>query len=217
VLNARDEAIARTSAQQITAQARILEAMGLGREAVIVAHVGGVYGDKEAALRGFLEQYQHLPSPVRRRLAVENDDGRFSVGDIAQIHQESGIPLIFDYLHFHNNNPEKMHTMEALDLCLQSWPQGVKPKVHFSSPRTAIRVIERKGSKTGQKSRLLRAPRSVHHADFIDPFQFISFVRAARRNNLPEFDVMLEAKAKDLTVLRLRQNLGRFAPELVSD
>jgi len=217
VLNARDELIARHGAVQIAAQARILESMGLDPEAVIVTHVGGVYGDKEDALKRFLERYQRLPNLVRRRLALENDDGRFSVRDIAWIHQESGVPLVFDYLHFHNYNPEEMDAMEALKLCLESWPQGVKPKIHFSSPRTAMRVVERKGSETEEKSRLLRAPRATQHADFIDPFQFISFMKAAKTKNLPAFDVMLEAKAKDLALLHLRQNLPRFAPEILSD
>jgi UV DNA damage endonuclease len=216
VLNSPDRAIVRKSAEQIMAQARILEIMGLGPEAVIVTHVGGLYGDKEAALERFLEGYQPLPDLVRRRLVLENDDGRFSVNDIARISQETGIPLVFDYLHLHNHNPEKMALMEALELCLQSWPHGIKPKIHFSSPRTAIRIIERKGSTTEQRSQQVRAPRPVQHADFIDPFQFISFIRAARSKNLPEFDIMLEAKAKDLALLHLRQNLARFAPEIVS-
>jgi UV DNA damage endonuclease len=216
VLNARDELIARRSAEQLAAQARILEGMGLGPEAVIVTHVGGVYGDREGALKRFLERYQDLPDFVCRRLVLENDDRRFSTGDIAWIHRENGIPLVFDYLHFHNHNPESMDVMEALGLCLRSWPRGIRPKVHFSSPRTAIRIVERKGSDREEKSQLLRAPRSVQHADFIDPFQFISFIREASRKRLPEFDVMLEAKAKDLALLHLRQNLARFAPETAS-
>lgn len=217
VLNAHDEAIAHQSAQQIAALAGMLEIMSLPQEAVIVAHVGGVYGDKHAALHRFLERYQHLPEVVRRRLVVENDDGRFSVGDVAWIHQESGIPLVFDYLHFHNYNPEGMDLMEALELCLQSWPQGVRPKIHFSSPRTAMRIIERKGSQTEEKSQSPRAPRPIQHADFIDVFQFVSLIRAAKKKDLPAFDVMLEAKAKDLALLHLRQNLARFAPQMVCD
>ncbi len=217
VLNAHDEVIAHQSVQQIAALAGMLEIMTLRPEAVIVTHVGGVYGDKQAALDRFLDRYQHLPEIVRRRLVLENDDGRFSVGDIAWIHQQSGVPLVFDYLHFHNYNPEGMDLMDALELCLQSWPHGVKPKIHFSSPRTAMRMIERKGSQTEGKSQALRAPRPIQHADFIDVFQFISLIRAAEKKDLPGFDVMLEAKAKDLALLHLRQNLARFAPEMVYD
>ncbi len=135
------------------------------------------------------------------------------MADLALIHQHSAVPLVFDYLHFRNHNPEDMSLMEALELCLESWPPGVKPKTHFSSPRTAMHVVERTGSDKREKSQRLRAPRSVQHADFIDPFQFIAFARDTRKK-LPEFDVMLEAKAKDLAVLHLREDLARFAPDL---
>jgi UV DNA damage endonuclease len=37
-------------------------------------------------------------------------------------------------------------------------------------------------------------------------------VRAA---NPPPFDIMLEAKAKNLALMRLRQQIARFAPALV--
>ena len=217
VLNAEDEAVARHGAAQITAQARILESMGLGPEAIIVTHVGGVYGDKESALERFAERYRSLPDFVRRRLAVENDDRHFCVADVVQIHHETGVPLVFDHLHLRNHNPQGIHVMEALELCLQTWPRHVKPKVHFSSPRTAMRLVERKCSETGEKTQRLRAPRPSEHDDFIDPFEFVSFIRTAKDRNVRTFDVMLEAKAKDLAVLHLRKQVARFAPEIMSD
>jgi len=217
VLNAPDESVARHSAAQVIAQARMLENMDLAAEAVLVTHVGGVYGDKEAALGRFLERCEQLPELARRRLVVENDDSRFSVGDISRIHEETGVPLLFDYLHFHNYNPEDMSLTEALELCLQSWPQEVKPKIHFSSPRTGMRVVERRSTGSNDRSPLLRAPHSFQHSDFIDPFQFISFIRAAKRKNLRPFDVVLEAKAKDLALLHLREDLARLAPEIAFD
>jgi UV DNA damage endonuclease len=51
----------------------------------------------------------------------------------------------------------------------------------------------------------------TNHADFINPFEFVRFMRDAEGLS---FDVMLESKAKDLSLLRLRSDLIRFAPEL---
>jgi UV DNA damage endonuclease len=59
---------------------------------------------------------------------------------------------------------------------------------------------------------VLHAPLWTRHSDFIHPFEFIDFVHAAQ--GLRTFDVMLEAKAKDLALLRLRADLARFAPDL---
>jgi UV DNA damage endonuclease len=42
----------------------------------------------------------------------------------------------------------------------------------------------------------------------------IDLLHGARAANLRPFDIMLEAKAKDLALLRLREQLARFAPEL---
>jgi UV DNA damage endonuclease len=73
-----------------------------------------------------------------------------------------------------------------------AWPTGQTPKVHFSSPRLDI----------GAGGRLpdLRA-----HADLIDPIAFRQFLRHTAAGL--DFDVMLEAKAKDLALLRLRTHL----------
>jgi UV DNA damage endonuclease len=214
VLNAEDERVARQTVEQAGAHAKILDGLALGPEAVIVAHVGGVYGDKERALARFVERYESLPMSARRRLVLENDDKRFSVADIAWVSRETGIPLVFDLLHHLNHNPQDMAVLEALDTCLRTWPAGVRPKVHFSSPRTAMRIIERKGSARGTKSLTMRAPRPHQHADFVDPFRFVDFIEEASRYDLAEFDVMLEAKGKDLALLHLREELARLAPDV---
>jgi UV DNA damage endonuclease len=217
VLNAEDEQVAGQAARQAEAHSSILDLMGLGPEAVVVTHVGGVYGDKEKALARFAQRYESLPASVRRRVALENDDRRFSVADIMWVNQQTGIPMVFDYLHHQNHNPHGMEVRMALETCLHSWPPGVKPKVHFSSARTAMHIIERKGSRDKGTSRRLRAPRPHQHADFVDPFQFIAFVQEARRHALPDFDVMLETKAKDLALLHLREQLARFSPHAITE
>jgi len=215
VLNAPEDRLAERSRQQVAHQVRLLEAMGLGPEAVVVLHVGGVYGDHHLARERFVRQVGELPPRVRRRLALENDDHRFSVQDCLWIHRQTGLPLAFDYLHFCCHNPEQMALAEALGSCLATWPEGVPPKVHFSSPRTATVVIEQRDAMSDRVRRRTRAPRPTQHADYVDPFAFADFLRAARSAGSRDIDVMLEAKAQDLALLRLREHLRRFAPESV--
>jgi UV DNA damage endonuclease len=52
------------------------------------------------------------------------------------------------------------------------------------------------------------------HSDFLDPFAVIDLLRIAQAARVRPFDIMLEAKAKDLALLRLREQIGQFAPEL---
>lgn len=212
VLNAPDETLTARSAWEITTQAEMLDHMGLDDEAVVVVHVGGVYEGREAARERFVAAFERLPEPARRRLALENDDTRFGVADTLWIHQRSGVRLIFDNLHHHNFNPERLPLREALAACLGTWPAGVRPKVHFSSPRTEMRIAEQQNPDTGRRVQVLQAPVWTRHSDYIHPFEFIAFLRETA--HLPPFDVMLEAKAKDLALLRLREDLQRYAPDL---
>ena len=62
----------------------------------------------------------------------------------------------------------------------------------------------------------LQLPLPNQHSDFIHPFEFVDFMQGARAANLRSFDIMLEAKAKELAVVRLRQQVARYAPELAA-
>ncbi|MFZ2357820.1 MAG: UV DNA damage repair endonuclease UvsE [Anaerolineae bacterium] len=212
VLNTPDEALVVRSALDVTTQAELLDHMGLDDEAVVVLHVGGVYEGRERARDRFVVAFERLPEPARRRLALENDDTRFGVADTLWIHQRSGVRLIFDNLHHHNFNPDGQPLREALAACLATWPAGVRPKVHFSSPRTEMRIAEQYDPATGRRVQRLQAPIWTRHSDFIHPFEFIAFLRATA--GLRPFDVMLEAKGKDLALLRLRADVQRYAPDL---
>lgn len=195
------------SLQRITVLARILDAMGLGPDAVVVIHAGGTYGDKASALDRLCWVLEKVPQEVRSRLSIENDDALFSVRDLLWVHKRSGIPITFDHLHFLNHN-DGMEEGEALSLCLETWPEGITPKVHFSSPRTAMKLVGEGGKKRAYP------PHPSEHADFVDPFEFIAFCHIAMKAKNRNFDIMLEAKARDLALLELRENLKKFAPEL---
>jgi hypothetical protein len=52
------------------------------------------------------------------------------------------------------------------------------------------------------------------HSDFLDPFAVIDLLRDARAAGLRPFDIMLECKAKDLALRRLREQIGQFAPDI---
>ena len=210
VLNSPAEDLAAKSAADLIAQAAILDGMGLGPEAVVVTHLGGVYGDRETARSRFVSGFERLPEAARRRLALENDDVRFGVADILWVSERAGIPLVFDALHHRLNNPDDQSPREALAACLATWPPGVRPKIHFSSPRTEW-LIE---AGAGGEAPTIRQTRWAYHADYVNPFEFIDFMRIAV--GLPAFDVMLEVRAKDLALLQLRDDLRRFAPDLAN-
>lgn len=219
LLNSPDPDLTRRSIDDLAAQAEILDRMGLGPEAVLVIHVGGVYEDRLAARARWAETFQKLPEPVRRRLVLENDDIRFSAADVLWIHGETGVRCVFDHQHFCCLNPENSELRPILEAFVATWRGSARPKLHFSSPRTEMRQIVRAarrapGVKGGPRRTVVQLPPVwTGHADFINPFEFIRFMRDAEGL---AFDVMLEGKAKDLSLLKLRPDLLRYAPDVAA-
>lgn len=204
-LSAEEERIVEASRRDYQWQTTILDWMGLGREAVIVTHVGGAYGDKQSAKERWLRNYERLPEDIRGRLVLENDDKIFGVSDVLWIHERCGIPVVFDYQHHMCNNETGLPLKEAAERSLATWPTGVRPKIHFSSPSTTFKVVEGKGKKPATE----RLPALTNHADFINPFELVWFLEEVGDH---PFDVMLEAKAKDVALLKLRRDLERLHP-----
>ncbi|CAA9561033.1 MAG: UV damage repair endonuclease, partial [uncultured Thermomicrobiales bacterium] len=205
VLNSPDERIAAAAVRDFVAHAAFLDGLGTGPEAKIVTHVGGVYGDRPAAMDRFVRRHAALPDAVRRRLVLENDEISYGVPDILAIHERCGVPVVFDILHHRVNNPGAMTPEDACRRCLATWPAGEMPKIHYSSQRLAEREVTRRDRKTNAASVSLQAPKAGQHDDWIDPGDFVAFLRATPTLR---FDVMLEAKQKDVALLKLREAIA---------
>ena len=238
LLNSPNPELTAKSIWDLSSQAEMLDRMGLDDEAVMVTHVGGVYDDHEASRARWIEGWEKCPEHVRRRLVLENDDIRFSCADVLWIHERTGVRLIFDYQHMWCLNPERLDMRETLEKFLASWPAGIRPKIHFSSPRTEMREVKQKispkeraaalaGKPKSRKGEVTKAPVKANarvkmvlrppiwtgHADFTNPFEFATFMRMAEGL---EFDVMMEGKSKDISLLKLRPDLLRFAPDVAA-
>lgn len=201
------------SLAEIEVQALLLEHLDAGLpaqqrpQAIMVTHIGGV-GRSRTALERFATRYQALSRRARSRLAVEHTPGGFSLGALLWLHQRCGVPVVFDYLHWVLDNPERLPLDLALGLALATWPVGLRPEVHLSTPRSEAHLVL---PDAGKSARVL-PPRPGQHADFIAVTDLLHLLRAA--HGLPDFDLMLEAKAGDLALRRLREEIHRIAPDL---
>lgn len=198
VLNSASKSVREAAARDVELQARLLDAMGLGPEAVVVLHVGSAEGGHEAGKLRFLHAAERLSERARARLVIENDDRVFSLKDVLDVSRHAGLRVVWDVLHHHCHDPDGLPDREALQLALATWPPGLTPKIHYSSPKTAV---ETRPGKAGLLLPQLRA-----HADMVDPVAFEWFLEGAARGL--RFDIMLEAKAKDAALLRLREQLA---------
>lgn len=201
LLSALDPEITAKGIADADSQAELLDAMEQGPEAVVVLHLGGAYGDKEAAMARFADGFGRLSEGGRRRLVIENDETTYTVEDCLRVHEDVGVPVVFDHQH-HNLNPGTLPVGEAARRALATWPAGVTPKVHFSSPRLDSRVVTR------GKREVEAPPLLSQHADYVHPWEFAGFLREVGSGR--EFDVMLEAKRKDAALLKLRADLTKY-------
>ncbi|MEI6778017.1 MAG: UV damage endonuclease UvsE [Chloroflexales bacterium] len=211
-LGCADESLAADGAAQIEAMAALLERLDAHRpagriEGTIVVHVGGPAADP-ATLQRFAMRHHALSARARSRLAVEHDSAGHSLGQLLALHHRCGVPVVFDALHWEIWNPEAIPLDIALGLALATWPPETLPEVHLSSQRSEAHLLP---SRSGQQAAVL-PPRPGQHADFIDTGSLQRLLSAAR--GLQPFDLMLEAKAGDLALLRLRAEIARRTPRL---
>jgi UV DNA damage endonuclease len=204
VLNSEDARVQRLAVAELEVQAELMDGMGLGPEAVVVLHVGGAAGGRDAALARFEAGFAMLTDAARSRLVIENDDRTFGLADVLQLSRRVGRPVVWDILHHHCHDPDGIPDHEALAAALATWPDGVTPKIHYSSPKTALEEQTRKVGRRVERRPVL--PQLRAHADMIDPIGFEHFVTETAAG-LPDFDIMLEAKGKDLALLALRARL----------
>jgi UV DNA damage endonuclease len=181
VLASANEQVIDRTIKELRQHGEIMDMLDLPRSpfSKINIHIGGAYGDKATALRRFIKNVERLPSTVRDRLTIENDDkaNMFSINDLLKVHDAKGIPIVFDYLH-HQFCMGDLTEEEAFHLALDTWPRDITPVVHYSS------------SKKKYEDPTSTAP---SHADFI-------YERVETYGRT--VDIMLEAKAKEKAVFR---------------
>jgi UV DNA damage endonuclease len=179
-----------TNPQVVMNSIRELEYQGMLAEAVgadgINIHAGGVYGDKGQALQRLEAVIADLTGTVRSRLTIENDDVSYTPMDLLSFCERLSIPLVYD-VHHHRCNPDDLSVEEVTTLAGNIWQAlGREPYCHVSSPRNGWQGGDPKP-----------------HADYIEPADFPPCWLGR------EITVDLEAKAKELAVVRLMTGLKR--------
>ena len=186
LLNSPNEKIVEKSLAELEYHADFLNAMGLDNTAKIQIHVGGVYGDKDSAIKRFINTFGIASNKIKSRLAIENDDYHYSVKDCLRINKETNIPIILDNLHLEClNDGESL--IEAYNIIKGTWSKedGI-PMLDYSSQQKDARIGK--------------------HTEHLDSNHFKEFIDIMQNQ---EFDLMFEIKDKERSVLeaqRLMQN-----------
>ncbi|KAJ4381350.1 hypothetical protein N0V86_003699 [Didymella sp. IMI 355093] len=168
------------------------------RDAVMIMHLGGAFGDKPAALDRFRENYARLSDEVKKRLVLENDDVVWNAHELLPMCQELNIPFVLDF-HHHNilfdNTKLREGTKDVMNMypaILETWSKkNITPKMHYSEPCP--------GAITG-RDRRKHSPRVMTFPPCPDTM-----------------DLMIEAKDKEQAVFELMRTFKLPGFETIND
>ncbi|MBS4224995.1 UV DNA damage repair endonuclease UvsE [Lederbergia citrea] len=166
---------------------KMLEVMNALERGIINIHIGGAYGDKESALGRFHHNIKKLPTNIKKHITLENDDKTYDVEETLITCEKENIPMVLDYHHYMANKGD-VDLSNYLSRIFNTWNNiSEVPKVHLSSPKSE------------------QAYRS--HADFVSLEFILPFLKMAKELDR-DFDIMIEAKQKNLAMLKLIEEIA---------
>lgn len=180
VLNSEQPRVVAASVEEMRIQAEVAVLVGAD---VLTLHAGSSAGGMEAAMERLEQGIEALSPDARARLALENDDRRFTPASLLPLCERLAVPLVYD-VHHHRCNPDTLSVDEATELAESTWRER-EPHFHISSPRDGW------GAKDTRP-----------HADYVTPDDFPKAWRGRRMT------IDVEAKAKERAVIALREALS---------
>jgi len=185
-VGAKSQKIYDKTVEDLVHHANILDTAGIDENGVLIVHGGGIYGDKENTKRRWIEQFDELPTNVKKRLVIENCEKCYFVRDVLDIAQECKIPVVYDchhYLCYKYLHPEENLEKSTDMLCevVQSW----------GNKRMLCHVSSQGDGPIG------------HHADYIDSIP--KHMLKIPQNYGIEVDIEVEAKMKEKAIFKLKE------------
>jgi UV DNA damage endonuclease len=147
VLGSPNPTVVNKTIKELNQHSEIMNIMGLSRSHYnkINIHIGGTYGDKQATLDRWINNYHKLCFSTQERLTVENDDkaSMYSVKELYEgIYKKISVPIVFDFYH-HKFCTGGLTEQEALELALSTWPKDITPCTHYSESRRKEKLDEK--------------------------------------------------------------------------
>lgn len=150
----------------------------------IIMHIGSKQDGINKSIKRFIENFNLLNDEVKSKIILENDDKSFNVYQTLKLCETIRVPMCLD-IHHHYVNKCTKNIEYYLERIYKTY-NGRLPKMHYSTPK----------SKKEKRS----------HNEFINTNEFINFLDLLKRYN-KDTDIMLEAKGKDLALIKLVMEL----------
>ena len=146
----------------------------------IILHIGSKSGGLNKSINRFIETFNKLDNDLKNKIILENDDKSYNVYQTLRLCEKINIPMCLD-IHHHYCNKCTKDINVYMERILNTY-KNCRVKMHFSSPK----------NKKEKRS----------HNEYINSNDFINFIASLKRYD-KDVDIMLEAKAKDLALVKL--------------
>jgi UV DNA damage endonuclease len=187
VLSSDRDQVVMNSIKELEYHAWVFDCMGLSQTPYNAINIHGGKADRSSRL---IEVIKTLPSNVKNRLTLENDEKCYNVKQLLQIYENTGVPVVLDSHHFSFGSNDLVYD-DAFSATVGTWGQ-IKPLQHLSN------------TEPGMEGGSFNEKRS--HSNFI---HYINKHQLdALRNDT--IDVDLEAKMKNIALLKFREDYGIF-------
>lgn len=180
VLSSDNNETVSNSIQNLHYHALTFDYMGLSESRYNLINI---HGGKADRIKQLITVVNLLPNNIKNRLTFENDENSYSVDDLIQVYEATGVSVLFDFHHHLVMNKLKNYSsgyMEvAYEKAVNTWTDKSLVTTHISNGTTTLH--------------------DRRHSDYIELFpEFIKEV--------PWVEV--EARAKNLAIDRLKTLIG---------
>jgi UV DNA damage endonuclease len=187
VLSSDKDSVVENSIKELQYHAWVFDMMQFAENNFYAINIHGGKSDRAQRL---IDAIKSLPSNVKNRLTLENDERCYNVKNLVDIHKETGVPIVFDSHHhsFGDNDYDFEYSFRS---CVDTWT--TKPLQHISNTEPGLE----NASYSQRRS----------HSDYIhyvNPLQL-----DAIQKDLIDLDV--EAKMKNFALHKMRKDFHIFS------
>lgn len=174
----------------LLAHSEILNLCHRDKNSVMVIHIGGLYGNKMKTMKRWIKQFKLLPQQIKDRIVVENCEWAYNYEDLLFVAKEIKRPFVFDTHHHDCYSKQQVKNgywplkdpSTFINDVVKTWVNcDIKPKFHISEQHPDKRI----GA----------------HSEYVSAIP--SYLIDLARRTSSGIDIMVEAKAKELAVLKL--------------
>lgn len=154
----------------------------------IILHIGSKTNGIKESIKRFKTNFNLLNEDLKTKIILENDDKNYNVYQTLKICEDLFLPMCLD-IHHHYCNKCTKNIENYIERIYKTYPKNIVPKMHYSSPK----------NKKEKRS----------HNNYINSNEFINFLNILKKYN-KDTDIMLEAKEKDLALIKLSMELKYY-------